>query len=58
MGTTKEIDTPEEVFVHSLFTLNVWAMEGAIRKQIRKDRSTASQTYLTKDSSVNFVEEK
>ena len=38
IGTEKELETSEEVFIHSLFTLNVWQMEGCIRKQIKQDR--------------------
>ena len=48
MGTAKEVETAEEIFIYSLFTLNVWQMEGCIRKQIQQDRRNTPHISLIK----------
>ena len=59
IGKSKTIEpTAEEVFIYSLFTLNVWNIEGAIRKQIQENRRNTSTTTFSHKSTRLFFEEK
>ena len=53
-GTRKELETAEELFIHSLFTLNVWQMEECIRKQIKQDRSNTSRISFTSIRTISI----
>ena len=58
IGRAKTIESPEEVFIYSLFTLNVWNIEGSIRKQIREDRSNNTHSNAQIQKFVNMFEER